>query len=354
MARLFTFLIVDAPDQPQQLILWDTLEITVGRAPDRDIVVAHAEVSRQHAVFRLDGQSYTIADLHTSNGTFVNGARVSQHALRPGDVVELGPARISFRQTPESPKGKHVRFASQLKGFSPLGEGGEDGGRTVLGLTGPGGNAAFDGADYGDRLPSGEPQFEWTAEGTAAGEGGAAVVDLDPVLDASLEEMELEGFEDEELAALEDKPDPALAPAPRTARAQVSAPPAVPAFRAAAPAAVPAPAPAVARAEAPLPPRPAPAPGAPRAAAPAQARLVPEAPAPARRRERAPERAPEPEGPVADRTAAPPPAPEDTPTRAVLSLEVEGPRGALKAVLGALLDRELELGPLRLRLRRPS
>ena len=128
MARLFTFLIVDSPDQPQQLILWDTLEITVGRAPDRDIVVAHSEVSRQHAVFAIDGASHIVADLHTSNGTFVNGARVSQHELRPDDVVELGPARISFRQKTESPKGKHVRFASQLKSFTPFGSDDEDGG----------------------------------------------------------------------------------------------------------------------------------------------------------------------------------------------------------------------------------
>jgi hypothetical protein len=341
VARLFTFLIVDAPDQPQQLILWDTLEITVGRAPDRDVVVAHAEVSRQHAVFRLEGQTYTIADLHTSNGTFVNGARVSQHALRPDDVVELGPARISFRQATESPKGKHVRFASQLKGFSPLGDGDADGGRTVLGLTGPGGNAAFDGSDYGDRLPSGEPQFEWTPEGAAGegAEGAAAVVDLDPVLDASLEELELASFEDEELAALEDKPDGAPAGAPRAQRAQARAPapPAPEPVRAPAPAAAPV------RAAAPAPPRPAAPPVAPRAAAPAPARVAAEA-----------VRTPELERPASARTPAAAPSAEDAPTRAVLTLEVEGPRAALKAVLGALLDRDLEIGPLRLRLRRPS
>ena len=324
MARLFTYLVVDAPEQPQQLILWDTLEITVGRAPDRDLVVAHAEVSRQHAVFRLEGQSYTIADLHTSNGTFVNGARVSSHALRPGDVVELGPARISFRQGTESPKGKNVRFASQLKAFSPLGDGGADGGRTVLGMS-PGGPAAFDGADYGDRLPTGEAQFDWTPNESGDGAApAAAVVDLDPVLDASLEEVELTSFEDEELASLEDeKPPPPSAPR-AAARPQPPAPARAPAA--------------------------APRPVAPAAAAPAPARPAPVAAAPVQ----APKVVRPEQAPAAARPAAAPAAAEEPRTRAVLTLELEGPRGALKAVVGALLDRELELGPLRLRLRRPS
>ena len=333
MARLFTYLVVDAPDQPQQLILWDTLEITVGRAPDRDIVVAHAEISRNHAVFRMEGQTYTIADLHTSNGTFVNGARVSQHALRPGDVVELGPAQISFRQSGDSPKGKHVKFASQLKAFAPLGD--TDGNRTVLGMTGPGGNAAYDGADYGDRLPSGEPTFDWSSDGGESDDTAAPVVDLDPVLDASLEEVELDSFEDEELAALEDKPDAAPA---RAARAAAAAP-ARPA-RAPAPEALPAAAPRMGREPAAPPARP-PAPAPPAAERPAPARVAAERPA-------------HDEAPAQGRAAAPPVSQDDAPARAVLSLEVEGPRGALRAVVGALLDRELEIGPLRLRLRRPS
>lgn len=342
MARLFTYLVVDAPDQPQQVILWDTLEITVGRAPDRDVVIAHAEVSRQHAVFRLEGQSYTIADLHTSNGTFVNGARVSSHALRPGDVVELGPGRISFRQATESPKGKNVRFASQLKDFAPLGDS-EDGGRTVLGLAGPESGAAFDGADYGDRLPSGEAQFEWGEGDAATGAKATAVVDLDPVLDASLEEVELASFEDDELAALDEKPEPAAprpaqqAPAPQRAPRPPAPPPRAQA--------------AQARPAAPAAPVRAPAP----AAAPPAAREVRPAVPPVRQARPAapPVREASPAAPV-QALAEPAAAADDAPTRASLRLEIEGPRGALKAVVAALLDRDLDLGPLRVRLRRPG
>ena len=328
MARLFTYLVVDCPGQPQQVIMWDTLEITVGRGPDRDLVIPDSEVSRQHALFRIENQAHTIADLHTSNGTFVNGARVSRHVLRPGDVVELGPARVCFRQETESPKGKHVKFASQLKGFAPFGEGEDAGNRTVLGMsgaTGPG--LVLEQGDYSDRVPTGEAQFDI---GDSEVEAAAAVVDLDPVLDSGLEEVELSSFEDEELSALEDKLD---APPPRR-----SAPAPAP-RQAAPPARAPAPRPAAPRA--PAPPAAAPAPRAP------AARPQPVAPP-------EPQPVAQPVRPRAAAAAASEPAPTDTSARATLTLEIEGPRAVLKSVLGALLDHDIEIPPLRLRVRRPD
>jgi pSer/pThr/pTyr-binding forkhead associated (FHA) protein len=323
MARLFTYLVIDSPGQPQQVIMWDTLEITVGRGPDRDIVIPDSEVSRQHALFRIENQAHTIADLHTSNGTFVNGARVSRHQLRPGDVVELGPARVSFRQETESPKGKNVKFASQLKGFAPFGEGEDAGNRTVLGLSGASGpGLVLEQGDYSDRMVTGEQQFDL---GDAEVEAAAAVVDLDPVLDSGIEEVELSSFEDEELSALEDDK-PEAAPARR------------------APAAAPRPA-----APAPPPRAPAPRPAAPRAAAPPPAA----APAP-----RAPQPPPQPvrEAARPREAAATPsePAPTDTSARATLTLEIEGTRAVLQSVLGALLDREIQIPPIRLRVKRPD
>jgi predicted component of type VI protein secretion system len=323
MARLFTFLVVDCPGQPQAVILWDTLEVTVGRGPDRDIVISDGEISRQHALFRIEGQSYTVADLHTSNGTYVNGMRVSRHQLRPGDTVELGPARISFRQETESPKGKNVKFASQLKGFGNFGEGEDAGNRTVMGMqTGPG--LVMQQGDYSDRIPEGEAVFDLGGPG-AESTPTAAVVDLDPVLDAGLEEVELASFEDEELTAL-DKDEPVRALPPR--RAAPAAAPA-PARRQAAPAAP---------AARPAAPRPQPAP-APVAEPPPPPPLPPQ-----RQVARAPAAAP---GPVQTSGG-------DTSARATLSLELEGPRAVLKSVLTALLDKDIEIPPLKLRVRRPD
>jgi pSer/pThr/pTyr-binding forkhead associated (FHA) protein len=51
-----------------------TAEIVIGRRADADIVLRHPLVSRHHARILRDGQSFVVVDLHSSHGTFVNGA----------------------------------------------------------------------------------------------------------------------------------------------------------------------------------------------------------------------------------------------------------------------------------------
>jgi pSer/pThr/pTyr-binding forkhead associated (FHA) protein len=53
-------------------------------------------VSRRHAVIALDGGGHVIRDQGSSNGTFVNGARVAEAPLRPGDEVSIGGTRFRF------------------------------------------------------------------------------------------------------------------------------------------------------------------------------------------------------------------------------------------------------------------
>ncbi len=67
-------------------------EITVGRDIANLIVVNDPEVSRKHARLKAQaGGGYTIEDLGSTNGTFVNGQRLmGPHALRNGEVIMLG------------------------------------------------------------------------------------------------------------------------------------------------------------------------------------------------------------------------------------------------------------------------
>jgi hypothetical protein len=58
--------------------------------------------------------------------------------------------------------------------------------------------------------------------------------------------------------------------------------------------------------------------------------------------------------PAARAAVAAPVASTDTTARATLSLEIEGPRAVLKSVLAALLDKDIEIPPLKLRVRRPQ
>ncbi len=67
--------------------------IRLGRASDCDIRFdgnVDRTVSSHHAEIRFDGAGYLLVDTNSSNGTLVNGARISQHQLRPGDVIFLG------------------------------------------------------------------------------------------------------------------------------------------------------------------------------------------------------------------------------------------------------------------------
>ena len=75
-------------DQPRQYAAEPTA--TIGRLPDNTIIIDSPGVSGHHAcVFSTDGQ-YTVEDLQSTNGTFVNGVRVSRQVLQHGDVVKVG------------------------------------------------------------------------------------------------------------------------------------------------------------------------------------------------------------------------------------------------------------------------
>lgn len=66
-------------------------EMTLGRDVKNDLVINDAEVSRQHIKFTEQATGYQIEDLNSTNGTFINGQRVTGTVLlRPGDVIGMG------------------------------------------------------------------------------------------------------------------------------------------------------------------------------------------------------------------------------------------------------------------------
>jgi hypothetical protein len=69
--------------------------ITVGRAASNDLVLADAAVSRQHARLEPGADGWQVVDLGSMNGTWVNGTRVRQSAVAPGDEVAFGGARFT-------------------------------------------------------------------------------------------------------------------------------------------------------------------------------------------------------------------------------------------------------------------
>jgi hypothetical protein len=69
---------------------------TVGRTPDNDLRVEADFVSRHHAVLLLAGADTVLEDLHSTNGTYVNGEQIARRTLREGDLVGFGKILYRF------------------------------------------------------------------------------------------------------------------------------------------------------------------------------------------------------------------------------------------------------------------
>ncbi len=70
--------------------------ITLGKSRTCDVVLPDDSVSRVHAEIRRDGESYRIVDKSSTNGSFIDQARVTDAFLKPGDVLGIGKVQIRF------------------------------------------------------------------------------------------------------------------------------------------------------------------------------------------------------------------------------------------------------------------
>ena len=82
--------VVGGPDEDEQIPLKATNSL--GRAPGNDVIIAEDGVSRRHAEIVETEQGYTLRDLTSTNGTFVNQQRITseEHILNDGDQVSFG------------------------------------------------------------------------------------------------------------------------------------------------------------------------------------------------------------------------------------------------------------------------
>jgi hypothetical protein len=71
----------------------------LGRSRDCEITIEDPNISRRHAEIRLDNGTWSIVDLGSTNGIEVNGERVSEARLEPGDQILIGRTEVVFEQT---------------------------------------------------------------------------------------------------------------------------------------------------------------------------------------------------------------------------------------------------------------
>lgn len=71
--------------------------MVAGRDPSCDIVLGEAGISREHAIFQDDGETLSVSDVASTNGTLVNGTQITQPTpLQSGDVVTMGGCELEF------------------------------------------------------------------------------------------------------------------------------------------------------------------------------------------------------------------------------------------------------------------
>src|SRR5690606_5893827 len=69
----------------------------IGRGSDADITIADAGTSRKHVEILWDGERAMVRDLKSTNGTKLNGRRITEAALEPDSTVTIGRTDIVFR-----------------------------------------------------------------------------------------------------------------------------------------------------------------------------------------------------------------------------------------------------------------
>ena len=94
MARL----VLDPGQSTEQIFELKIGPTTLGRAKENDIVILDGSLSRMHARIDVNEERIVLSDLQSSNGTYVNGERITECILKHGDAVKCGDAEFQFRE----------------------------------------------------------------------------------------------------------------------------------------------------------------------------------------------------------------------------------------------------------------
>jgi signal transduction histidine kinase len=145
-----TLFVIRGSDQGSRFELID-LTIQLGRDAASTIQLHDTQVSRRHAEIRRADGGYTVSDLDSSNGTFVNGQRITEHALTSGDQLQLGNTLMLYT----GPAEESQEDLSDVISIGPPADRG-DRERIVRSVTQQEGSRIFDHA-------SAAPQNSWLA-----------------------------------------------------------------------------------------------------------------------------------------------------------------------------------------------
>src|ERR1043166_8879177 len=91
------FIVVSGPLLGARYAL-GTGDLRIGRAPASGIRIDERDAAWEHCLVQLEGDRYRIVDRRTGTGTYVNGLRISEHCLEPGDQISIGETVLVYRE----------------------------------------------------------------------------------------------------------------------------------------------------------------------------------------------------------------------------------------------------------------
>jgi pSer/pThr/pTyr-binding forkhead associated (FHA) protein len=82
---------------------------TIGRVEDNTFQIAEPSVSSHHCEVLLRGNDVVVLDLNSTNGTYVNGEKVTESVIKPGQILRLGQIEIRLEtDAPAAPAKKQI------------------------------------------------------------------------------------------------------------------------------------------------------------------------------------------------------------------------------------------------------
>lgn len=114
--RKTKLLIISGPLQGQEFII-NKEEFSIGSGKQNDLVLSDSAVSRRHCEISVTENGYQIRDLDSTNGTFVQGIRITSAFLNPGAEFQIGKTHVIFcplQEAREIPLSSNEAFGAML------------------------------------------------------------------------------------------------------------------------------------------------------------------------------------------------------------------------------------------------
>jgi hypothetical protein len=112
------WLLIEELGMPEKRYEIKEMVTSIGNSSDNDIVLNDRAVSRHHVRIKLEGKKYFIYDLVSTNGTRVNGRKITKKWIKEGDIIEMGHTRIAFKTEEKNYGLKKQRAAARSQHLS--------------------------------------------------------------------------------------------------------------------------------------------------------------------------------------------------------------------------------------------